>query len=144
MMLRVSTAVVSARSRSSASRPFGVTASVEARASDGSVQRLTKPLSSRCVTSLVRVDGAMPSIAARSPSRIGPAFSTVARAASWVGVSPSSSRRSLRVSRARATRNRVTSITPASSAGAFIVDSRAMLADYAVLGAPHSGARLLP
>jgi hypothetical protein len=37
-----------------------------------------------------------------------------------------------------ATRSRVISITPESSAGALIVDSRAMFEGYAVPGAPHT------
>jgi hypothetical protein len=57
-------------------------ASMLARASLGSAHRRTYPLSSRAVTSRVSVDGAMPSTAARSPSRIGPSFPTVASAAS--------------------------------------------------------------
>jgi len=57
----------------------------------------------------------MPSAAARSPSRIGPDRSTVASAASWVGVRPASScLRSRRDSRASATRSRVTSTAGAS------------------------------
>src|ERR1700749_5276612 len=58
----------------------------------------------------------MPSAAARSPSRIGPDRSTVASAASWLGVSPPSScLRRRRASRASATRRRVTSTAGASS-----------------------------
>ena len=58
----------------------------------------------------------MPSAAARSPSRIGPDRSTVASAASCVGVRPASScRRSRRDSRASATRSLVTSTAGASS-----------------------------
>jgi malate dehydrogenase (oxaloacetate-decarboxylating) len=101
--------------RSSASWPWAVMARVLARASLGSAVRWTYPLSSSAVTSRVSVDGAMPSAAARSPSRIGPVFPIVDSAASWVGVRPASScRRSRRDSRARATRSRVTSTSGAS------------------------------
>ena len=110
--LAISIRVVSVRMRSSASWPCAVMARVLARASLGSAVRCTYPLSSSAVTSRVSVDGAMPSAAARSPSRIGPVFPIVASAASWVGVRPASSwRRSRRDSRARATRSRATSIS---------------------------------
>src|ERR1700722_2769830 len=88
----------------------------------------------------------MPSAAARSPRRSGPACSTVERAASWVGVRPAISwRRSRRDSRARATRSRVTSITPfsapivlAPAVDGITVVSRAMQEDYAVTRIPHT------
>jgi hypothetical protein len=83
--------VVSVRMRSSASWPCAVMARVLARASLGSAVRWTYPLSSSAVTSRVSVDGAMPSAAARSPSRIGPVLPIVDSAASWVGVRPASS-----------------------------------------------------
>jgi hypothetical protein len=83
--------VLSVLIRSSASSPCGVIVSVLARASLGSAHRRTYPLSSSAVTSLVSVEGAMPSTAARSPSRIGPAFPMVESAASCVGVRPASS-----------------------------------------------------
>src|ERR1700749_4836705 len=58
----------------------------------------------------------MPSAAARSPSRIGPDRSTVASAASWLGVSPPSScLRRRRASRASAARSRGTPTAGASS-----------------------------
>src|SRR5215472_1905601 len=60
----------------------------------------------------------MPSAAARSPSRSGPARSTVASAESCVGVRPASScRRSLRESRAMATRSLAASITGSCAGG---------------------------
>ena len=97
---------------------------VLARASLGSAVRRTWPASSSAVTSRVSVDGAMPSAAARSPSRIGPVFPIVASAASWVGVRPASSwRRSRLDSRARATRSRVTSITASITAGSVLTFS---------------------
>ena len=121
--------VVSVRIRSSASWPCAVMARVLARASLGSAVRCTYPLSSSAVTSRVSVDGAMPSAAARSPSRIGPVFPIVASAASWVGVRPASSwRRSRRDSRARATRSRATSISASTTAGSVLTFSA-----YAVL-----------
>src|SRR3984957_7742283 len=101
-------------------------ARVLARASLGSAVRCTYPLSSSAVTSRVSVDGAIPSTAARSPSRIGPVFPIVESAASWVGVRPASSwRRSRRDSRASATRSRVTSISASISVSIFGPKSRA-------------------
>ena len=79
----------------------------------------------------------MPSAAARSPSRIGPERSTVASAASCVGVRPASScLRSRRDSRASATRSRVTSTAgPSPSAsveGTVVTDSVLTFSAYAV------------
>src|ERR1700677_2124990 len=110
-------------------------ARVLARASVGSGSLRTYPLSSSAVTSRVRVDGAIPSTAARSPSRIGPERPTVASAASCVGVRPASScRRSRRDSRASATRNLVTSISGplTSRARALTAGSVLTFSAYAV------------
>src|SRR3984893_3019401 len=83
----------------------------------------------------------MPSAAARSPSRIGPDRSTVASAASWVGVSPASScLRRRRDSRASATRSLVTSTAgasaPASSGAVTMTDSVLTFPAYAVRAVP--------
>src|ERR1700730_12617195 len=83
----------------------------------------------------------MPSAAARSPSRIGPDRSTVASAASWVGVSPASScLRRRRDSRASATRSLVTSTAgasaPASSGARTTTDSVLTFPAYAVRAVP--------
>jgi hypothetical protein len=115
----------------------------------------------------VSVDGAIPSAAATSPSRIGPKRSTVASADSCVGVSPASSWwRRRRDSRAIATRSRVASMaatcaeaTEAGSdrrasapvrvagppsaggcpAGSLTAVSRAILAEYALAGPSQAG-----